>query len=145
MKFIQQITQAIIISTLIVTVFSSCNTTPELSTNYLEGEWECYDYVLQDTNLSPQEIKQIRSTVLTTSYIFEDTVLHIQNEYVHVACACEYDFAQKKIEYSQINNSYIQPSEFIISDFTENTMILDQIVTDTKSRIFLQRKTSKKE
>jgi hypothetical protein len=145
MKFIQQITQTIILSALIVTTFFSCNTTPELSTNYLEGEWECYDYVLQDTNLSPQEIKQIRSTVLTTSYIFEDTVLHIQNEYVHVACACEYDFAQKKIEYSQINNSYIQPSEFIISDFTENTMILDQIVTDTKSRIFLQRKTSKKE
>ncbi|MDA3882305.1 MAG: hypothetical protein PF481_03390 [Bacteroidales bacterium] len=145
MKSIQRVTQTIILSTLIVTAFFSCNTKPELSKDYLQGEWECYDYVLQDTNLNSHEIKQIRSTVLSTSYIFEDTVLHIQNQYVHVACACEYDFEQKKIAYSQINNSYIQPSEFIISDYTENTMILNQIVSDTKSRIFLQRKTSQKE
>ncbi|MFO7868290.1 MAG: hypothetical protein R6U95_03210 [Bacteroidales bacterium] len=123
----------------IITSLFSCNSNPDLSKEYIQGTWECYDYEIEDTSLSPQQQNQVRSTVLSTAYVFEDSVLHIKNEYIHVACACTYDFEKSTIAYTQINNSYIQPSSFIILEHTPNTMVLEETVSGSRSRMHLQR------
>lgn len=118
---------------------SACTSTPKLSKEYFQGYWECYDYTMQDSEMTPEDIATIKATMRESSYQFDENILIIKNEFISFAFSCEFDVENKTITYSQLNNPYIEPSYFIIEDYTENTMVLYQSYEDSEARTFLQR------
>ena len=124
-------------------VFSSCSNKPEFSKDYVQGSWECYDYTMNDVEMNESDVAQIRETMRTSTFLFEDSILYIQNPYLKLAFTCQFNTHEKTIVYTQLQNEQVAPSFFTVEDFTPNTMVLVQSYPGSEARTFLQRAMKK--
>src|SRR5690606_2091338 len=107
--------------------------------DYVQGSWECYDYTMNDVEMNDADVAQIRETMRTSTFTFDDSVLYIQNPYLKLAFTCEFNTQENTIVYTQLHNEQVAPSFFTVVDFTPNTMVLMQSYPGSEARTFLQR------
>lgn len=124
---------------IILLVLFACNSTPELSKEALQGEWQCFDFKMEGGDMDNSLREMTKQMTMKTVHIFSGDTLVMQNQILPLAFQCSFNFNEKIITCSPIGFKDVTARTYSIIDFTGEVLVLQEKVQGITATTYLQR------
>ena len=123
-------------------IFASCSSKPELTNEFLEGDWTCFDVEISGEGISEQQQQILKQVSVNSVYSFKDSTINLSSQYSSFEFTYEL-FSNEDtatITFIPQGRASLKKTVYGVVEYTEDVFIIRETNPYYSSTTYLQRK-----
>ncbi len=123
-------------------IFASCSSKPELTNEFLEGDWVCFDAEIFGEGISEQQQNVLKQISVNSVYSFKDSTINLSSQYLSFEFTYELFVNEDTATITLIpqGRASLKKTIYGVVEYTEDVFIIRETNPYYSSTTYLQRK-----